>query len=54
MKYSVRKWYYVDTIIEADNALRANEYVESKDCDIKNLEYFGDLDGQPDVQEIKE
>ena len=53
MKYSVRKWYYVDTIVEADSLLRANEYVEAQECDLKNLEYFGDIDGQPDVEEIE-
>lgn len=54
MKYSVRKWYYVDTMVEADSPERANEYVEAQDCNLKNLEYYGDLDGVPDVQEFDE
>ena len=53
MKYSVRKWYYVDTIVEADSPEEANDIVNDADCDLKNLEYFGDIDGQIDVAEIE-
>jgi hypothetical protein len=53
MKYSVRKWYYVDTIVEADSLFEANDIVNEQDCDLKNLEYFGDIDGQPDIAEIE-
>jgi hypothetical protein len=52
MKYSVRKWYYVDTIVEASSKDEANDIVNDRDCNLKNLEYFGDVDGEPDIWEM--
>jgi hypothetical protein len=51
-KYSVRKWYYVDTIVEAESPEAANSIVENGEVSLKNLEYYGDIDGFADVAEM--
>lgn len=49
MRYSVRKWFYVDTVVEADSPEQANDIVENDEVNLKNLEYYGDLDNKIDV-----
>ncbi len=51
-KYSVRKWYYVDTIVEAESPEAADSIVENGEVSLKNLEYYGDIDGFADVAEM--
>jgi hypothetical protein len=53
MKYSVRKWLYVDTIVEAESPEEANSIVEDGEVNLKNLEYYGDIDGFADVAEVE-
>jgi hypothetical protein len=53
MKYSVRKWLYVDTIVEAESPEEANSIVEDVEVNLKNLEYYGDIDGFADVAEVE-
>ena len=40
MIYSVRKWFYVDTFVEADSPEAANRIVEDAEVNLKNLEYY--------------
>ena len=49
--YSVRKWFYVDTFVTADSPEEANRLVEDAEVNLKNIEYYGDLDKTPDVTE---
>jgi hypothetical protein len=50
-EYIVRKWFYVDYFVKAETPEDANRIIEDNEVDLKNLEYFGDLDKLPDVQE---
>jgi hypothetical protein len=50
-EYIVRKWFYVDNFVKAETPEDANRIIEDKEVNIKGLEYFGDLDKLPDVQE---
>ena len=52
-EYIVRKWFYVDYFVKAETPEDANRIIEDNEVDLKNLEYFGDLDKVPDVQEAQ-
>ena len=54
MIYINNKWFYVDNYVEADSPEQANQIVEDNEVNLKNLEYYGDIDGSPDVQPIQE
>jgi hypothetical protein len=52
-QYSVRKYFYVDIIVEAASANEANETVNDMDFSIHEAQYLGDLENeQPDILEI--
>ena len=52
-EYIVRKWFYVDNFVQAESPEDANRIVEDGEVNLKGLEYFGDLDKLPDVQEAQ-
>lgn len=43
----------MDTIVEAESPEEANSIVEDGEVNLKNLEYYGDIDGFADVAEVK-
>ena len=52
-QYSVRKYFYVDTIVEADSPEEANDLVNDMDIDVLEAQYLGDLEyNEPDIAEI--
>ena len=52
-KYSVRKYFYVDTLVEANHPEEANELVNDMDISLYEAEYLGDLEFDcPDVAEV--
>jgi hypothetical protein len=52
-QYSVRKYFYVDTIVKALSAEEANDLVNDMTLDSLESQYLGDLAyDEPDVAEI--
>jgi hypothetical protein len=52
-QYSVRKYFYVDTIVEANGPEEANDMVNDMDFSIHEAQYLGDLEfNEPDIAEI--
>ena len=55
MEYSVRKYFYVDTIVEADSIEEANDKVNDMEISVLEAQYLGDLSyGEPDIWELDE
>jgi hypothetical protein len=52
-KYSVRKYYFIDTVVEAEDAEDANDKVNNLSIDLSDIEYLGDLEYEnPDIAEL--
>jgi hypothetical protein len=52
-KYSVRKYFYIDTIVEANSAEEANDLVNDINLNVLEAEYLGDLEfNEPDIAEL--
>lgn len=52
-KFSVRKYYFIETLIEAEDAEHANEIVEDMPVDLSEIQWLGDLENQnPDILEV--
>ena len=52
-EYSVRKYFYIDTLVEANSPEEANDKVNDMDFSIYEAQYLGDLEyNEPDVMEV--
>lgn len=52
-QYSVRKYYFVETLVEAKNTEHANDLVENMPVDLSSIQWLGDLENEnPDILEV--
>lgn len=52
-KYSVRKYYFIDTVVEANDPDEANDKADAMPVDLSELQYLGDLEfNSPDIAEV--
>lgn len=52
-KFSVRKYYFVDTLVSAESEEEANEKVENMSLDLSEIQWLGDIEFEnPDIREV--
>lgn len=52
-KFSVRKYYFIETLVEAEDSEHANDLVEEMKVDPADIQWLGDLENSnPDILEV--
>lgn len=52
-KFSVRKYYFIETLVEAEDAEHANDIVEDMPVNLAEVQWLGDLENNnPDILEV--